>query len=542
MSRSRPAVTLAIAAIVAVLISPLAPAVAAADESRSVSYIPPIDAPVVDGWRPPASEFAAGNRGIDYAAAEGEDVRASADGQVAFAGRIGSTVHVVVLHADGVRTSYSFLQSAAVQRGDRVRQGDVIGSAAGELHFGARIGPEYVDPTDLFAGQGPAVRLVPVEKLPPVEDERNLLMRMLAATGAGVAVGAGWVVDRGSEIVDVASGMFQQRFRQALHYFRALFPPLVAADLAREWAEALGEWEATRDTCTPPDVDPPPPAGRRIAVLVGGLGSASASIRRGGGIGRVDTAGLGFAPSDVYAFSYQGGHVGERGYGREDTQNGFDESGAKLAAFLSRLRRENSGVPITLIAHSQGGLVSRSAIARGGPGAAAVTDLITLATPHHGSDAATAFEATRGSLAGQALVDTGGRAFAGIDPGSKAVQQLSETSDYIRNQPPVPGRIRFTSIAGTGDPIVAAPRARVEGADNRLVSAGTLIGDHDALPGHAKAHREMALALAGMEATCKSREAFIWDRLRAYANGVGVDLAGFAASTLLGRFSPRVPT
>lgn len=534
---SRFVLALRAVAALAVLLSLVAPAASASAEPRGVSYVPPMDAPVVDGFRPPASQFAAGNRGIDYAAEEGDPVRSAAPGRVVFAGRIGSQFHVTLLHDDGIRTSYSFLRDVAVRRGDRVDQGQLLGTAAGRVHFGARAGEAYLDPTDLFAGDLPNIRLVPIEELPPEDDERGFLARIPGA----LAAGAGWVGDQAIGAVEGLQDQFMDRLRLVVHYVKALAPGLSGVGVMAEVAAASGEWEATRRTCTPPEVDPPPPQERRIAVLVGGLGSSSAALRRGNGIGRVDTVGLGFAPGDTYYFSYQGGHVGERGYGPEDTQNGFDESGAKLAAFLSRLRRENPGVPIVLIAHSQGGLVSRSAIARGGPGAAAVSDLVTLATPHQGSDVATAMEAARGTAAGQVGIDAAARLFAGVDPGSDAVQQLSETSDFIRNQPPVPGRIRFTSIAGTGDPVVAGPRARVEGADNRLVSAGTLLGDHDALPGHKNAQREMALALAGMDATCKSREAFIWDRARAYLNGVAVDAAAVAATAALLRISAPVP-
>ncbi|MBV8386955.1 MAG: M23 family metallopeptidase, partial [Acidimicrobiia bacterium] len=42
---------------------------------------------------------------MDYATAPGTEVRAAADGEVVFAGQVGGTLHVVVLHGDGIRTS-----------------------------------------------------------------------------------------------------------------------------------------------------------------------------------------------------------------------------------------------------------------------------------------------------------------------------------------------------------------------------------------------------------------------------------------------------
>src|SRR5687768_9438739 len=108
---------------------PLLSLLVAAVAAVSVSYVPPVDGEVRDGFRPPSSRYSAGNRGVDYDTEPGDIVRAAADGEVVYAGAIGSTSHVVVLHADGIRTSYSFLAGASVRRGDDVLQGDAIGSA-----------------------------------------------------------------------------------------------------------------------------------------------------------------------------------------------------------------------------------------------------------------------------------------------------------------------------------------------------------------------------------------------------------------------------
>ncbi|HSH61041.1 MAG TPA: M23 family metallopeptidase [Acidimicrobiales bacterium] len=133
-------------------------------EPAIVRHRPPVDAPVVDVFRPPASPFGPGNRGIDYATAEGTPVRASADGQVAFAGPVGGRLHVVIRHGDGIRTSYSFLAAIDVRRGQRVSAGAEVGTAGPSLHFGARRGDAYIDPLTLFGlgGEG-RVHLVPDE-------------------------------------------------------------------------------------------------------------------------------------------------------------------------------------------------------------------------------------------------------------------------------------------------------------------------------------------------------------------------------------------
>lgn len=118
-------------------------------------YHPPVEAPVTDRFRPPATAYGRGNRGLEYATRPGELVRAAAPGVVAFAGPVGTTLHVSVLHGDGVRTTYSYLASVRVHRGDRVGGGDPIGTAGDRFHLGARVGDAYVDPALLFGDDRP---------------------------------------------------------------------------------------------------------------------------------------------------------------------------------------------------------------------------------------------------------------------------------------------------------------------------------------------------------------------------------------------------
>ncbi|HEX6237328.1 MAG TPA: M23 family metallopeptidase [Acidimicrobiales bacterium] len=130
----------------------------------SVTYVPPVAAPAADPFRPPATPYGPGNRGIEYATSSGDEVRASAAGKVLFAGHVAGALHVTLGHADGVRTSYSFLASVEVARGQRVAQGDRLGTAGGRLHVGARIGDVYLDPAVLFAASGGVqVELLPLE-------------------------------------------------------------------------------------------------------------------------------------------------------------------------------------------------------------------------------------------------------------------------------------------------------------------------------------------------------------------------------------------
>src|SRR5205085_1070721 len=81
----------------------LGPAATAATAAAGADagYRPPVDASVVDPFRPPPQPWAAGNRGLDYATRPGQEVRAAADGEVVFAGAVADSLHVVLLHPDG---------------------------------------------------------------------------------------------------------------------------------------------------------------------------------------------------------------------------------------------------------------------------------------------------------------------------------------------------------------------------------------------------------------------------------------------------------
>ena len=79
---------------------------------------------------------------------------------VSFAGRVGPSSAVTIVHADGLRTSYSYLASVAVSEGAVVIGGQPIGRSGLRLHFGVRRGDTYLDPATLFE---PRVGAVPVK-------------------------------------------------------------------------------------------------------------------------------------------------------------------------------------------------------------------------------------------------------------------------------------------------------------------------------------------------------------------------------------------
>lgn len=500
---------------------------AAADTGPvAVTYRPPVDAPVVDRFRPPVTRFGPGNVGLDYATEPGTPVVAAAAGQVVFAGQVGTGLHVVVLHADGVRTSSSFLASVEVRRGQHVAAGETVGTAGAWLHFGARVGDAYVDPLVLLGAGGGrvAVHLVPdAERVMGSEmAERGGLLRLLGGLPGAVAqvggAAVGWARDGA---VAVGTGAVASA-REAQAWFAAVTP------LGRPpWSalsSGLAGWWESRRACTPPGVDPPPVAGRRRVVLVAGLGSTSGRA----GIDGVDTAALGYDPADVVRFSYRGGTTREAPYGAADTQVDMHQSGRHLRELLERLLAADPGVPVDVIAHSQGGLVARAALGpRGPPG---VENLITLATPHQGADLATALDLTSRTLKGAAVQEAASAVGASaIDPTSTSVRQLSEVSGFLRelNSQPLPDGVRVTSIAARGDVVVPAPRAHLPGATNVVVTVQGL-NEHPAVPAAPAATREMALALAAMAPTCEELGDAVLDVLAGEGIASAEDVLGLA--------------
>lgn len=532
------AVAAGVAVATLALLLPLGAVAAGAEgaEPAAVTYTPPVDAPVVDTFRPPRSAYGPGNRGVDYATAPGGPVRSAAPGVVAFAGPVAGGIHVVVLHSDGIRTSYSFLRSVAVRRGQRLAPGQVVGTGGPSLHFGARAGDAYLDPLVLLAPSpagAPRVFLVPEpdRKLRSEDRERRGLLGFLARVpGAAARVGGtavAWARQAPGAVVSLA-GEVGSSLEEAIVWLEALAPmlvtPLDVAIVAKTWSER-------RETCTPEGIAPPVPSGRRIAVLVAGLGSSSENAA----IYDVDTGTLGYAPGDVHRYSYRGNSTADNRYGPADTQVDIALSGRRLRALVERIHADDPGVPIDILAHSQGGIVTRSALGQRAP--PGVDHVVTLGSPHQGADLATALELTgytrRGRWAQWLIARSG---LTGIDPRSVSVRQLSETSDFMRdlNSRPLPGGVRFTSIAARADVVVPSPRSRLPGATTVVVDVPT-INHHNALPGSKAATREIALARAGMEPACESLENALADFVTGRFIASAEDAAGMGLTFVAAR-------
>ncbi len=122
---------------------------------------------VVRAFDPPSARWSAGHRGIDLAAAAGDQVLAVDQGLVTHVGVIAGRGTVSVLHASGVRSTYEPVDGV-VHEGEHVSRGEVVGvlsgpaghyAAADCLHLGARRGDRYLDPMTFLTR--PKVILLP---------------------------------------------------------------------------------------------------------------------------------------------------------------------------------------------------------------------------------------------------------------------------------------------------------------------------------------------------------------------------------------------
>jgi murein DD-endopeptidase MepM/ murein hydrolase activator NlpD len=101
-----------------------------------------------------------GHRGIDFAAAKGTPVMATASGTVQLSSadkRYGN--YIVLAHPGGLRSLYAHLDSATVQTGAHVDAGQRIGTVGAtgmatgpHLHLAAFRDGKLIDPQEVLAG------------------------------------------------------------------------------------------------------------------------------------------------------------------------------------------------------------------------------------------------------------------------------------------------------------------------------------------------------------------------------------------------------
>lgn len=171
-------------------------------------------------------------------------------------------------------------------------------------------------------------------------------------------------------------------------------------------------------------------------------------------------------------------------------------NGRQLAAALSRLR-EIWPVPISdlsLVGHSMGGLVARSAChigrAEGQPWAAGLKHMVFLGTPHHGapleragnwvdallsSTRYTAPFARIGQLRSAGITDL--RHGHVLDEHGQGQPRFQRAPDR-RSPVPLPDDVRCHAIAATTAPAARTVRGRIVGPGDGLVPLDSALGRH----------------------------------------------------------------
>ncbi|MBE3088274.1 MAG: peptidoglycan DD-metalloendopeptidase family protein [Chloroflexi bacterium] len=104
------------------------------------------------GWR----DWGDFHRGIDIGASYGVPVAAAAGGVVVTADYLGTYGNIVILdHLNGISTVYAHLSGFAVDTGEEVEQGQVVGwigltglTTGPHLHFEVRVSGDFVNPLD----------------------------------------------------------------------------------------------------------------------------------------------------------------------------------------------------------------------------------------------------------------------------------------------------------------------------------------------------------------------------------------------------------
>lgn len=502
--------------------APGGPDAGASAEAGAVRrFSPPVPGVVLRPFAAPRTRYGPGHRGVDLTAASDEEVRAVGDGTVVFAGSVAGSFHVVVGHAGDLRTSYSYLASISVRKGDRVARGGVVGTAGGVapagstgagahetggLHLGARIGETYFDPMLLFQPLDltEIVHLAPVGGTESRRDrswavEASGLRRGLDAVAAdlGDLAGFGGGPDVGGDgLVDRVSGALGSWLG-----FAARSVP--GGTLALEAAGRLGAAAKAELEC---DANARPAdgtggSGHRL-LAVAGINSATDSAT--GATFGLPVGQLGYLPDEVDWFSYAGD--GEA-YTADDTLQRIVASARELARQLRRMEAENPGREVDLIAHSQGGVVIDVFLQRiyqaSDDRYPPIGTVITLASPHQGAPAAEASQRISQSESGRALLGLGdgvlpgadAPAVADLDPRSKLMAKLWDDA--------LPDQIDLTSIAAVDDPVAPATRAEVPGADNVLVDPPG-VSDHTPIVSDPRAMAAVASALEGRAPPCLS--------------------------------------
>ncbi len=461
------------------------------------AWVRPVPGVIERPFDAPRSRFGAGHLGADLAVPSGTSVRAAGPGIVSFAGSVAGPLHVVVAHAGDLRTSYSFLATISVRRGQWVEAGDIVGTTgSGEghkgsgLHFALRTGSTYIDPMALFRPVDlvAVVRLVPTSDPPrpaPSLNERRSLVAGLVheIADAGRAVGAaGAVVGR------TAKRVLANEF------------PLTAAAL-----RGTAAWLSQHCDKAAPPANGEGGSGHRVMVVAGiesSLNGAKSSLG-------LDTSELGYLSDEVTNFSYakNGGD-----YAAADTLGPLLLAAQRLAVQLREMQRVEPGREVDLIAHSQGGVVVEAFLTLiyepGDRSYPPMGTVITLSSPLHGAPPASAVAEVRQSEVGAAVLGVLEKSPVGsVAPplSSPVVRDLARGSDLMKRlaAAELPHNVQLTTLGAVTDVMVPGNAAKRSGAQNVTVLPRSP-NAHTGILSDPAAMRNVRAALEGKPLPCQS--------------------------------------
>jgi Peptidase family M23/Putative serine esterase (DUF676) len=522
-------------------------------------WLAPVDGEVTRPFQAPAFAYGPGHRGIDLAAPPGTPVRAAGDGEVAFAGSVAGSLHVVVAHEGDLRTTYAFLAGIAARAGERVARGQVVGLAGGAgpehepggLHFGVRRGDRYLDPLRLFdaCDLTQLVRLVPADEIPAEPwDARRVPTGPLSsgssrvgsvagdlAGALGDAVGtvvdagrAGWdaMTDAGGTLAGGArglTGLGADAFAGAAGVAFAHSPAGIVASMAADMAAGVVDYWHHRQDCSDGSAAADGTGGSgHLLMAVGGIDSAGAPDAPTFGL---DTGALGYHDDEVTYFSY----APDAGpYRAAHTRGDLQEAGRRLGEQLKQSQREHPGREVDLIAHSQGGVVVdvflQDHYDAADPEYPPIGTVVTLSSPHEGAPLATLAADWRQSPVGRELIEAAEERLPVPSSDALPVRQLDEDSRFLRDlwADRLPEHLDFTTIGATDDMMVPATQVDVPDATKVVVNVGGgPLDDHTNIPRDANALGVVRAALEGRAPPCV---------------GVVEGLRGVVVPTLITRF------
>ena len=527
-------------ALAVALFVPAAPLSAAPPiDGPSGGWLLPVEGPLVRPFEEPVSRYGPGHRGADFEVAPGTAVRAANDGVVSFAGSVAGALHVVVAHAGGLRTSYSFLSRVDVRAGQSVRRGDTVGATGGNgdghgpgvFHLGLRIGDRYIDPMQLF---GPPdltrlVRLVPTD-LPPGEpwsrarERRGLADGLHGGGGSGifetVAGGAarvgGAVVGAGGSAVDAVGHGVAATYdqlaaagtaatREIARLGKAGWDRLPMATLVRDLttvADRIREWWRSRSGCS--GASPPADGTGGSGHLLMAIAGINSSTAADGATFDLDVAALGYHEGEVAYYSYAADHGH---YEPSDTWGDLVAAGRRLGEQLKAMHAANPGREVDLVAHSQGGVLVdvflQHVYDASDPAYPPIGTVVTLASPHEGAPLATVASDVRSTRTGRAVLDAGDELLPLPPSDAASTRQLAEDSALVRAlwDDRLPEHVDFTTIGGADDVLVPATQIDVPGATEVVVDVDG-VNDHSGIPSDARALRVVRSALEGRPPPC----------------------------------------